>query len=161
MGKYEKLTLLDVLKITHPFRCAKNTIPEVFHIKIRILHSVFNFYATSKHPKNRGFLIFPGSIVIKHWLEMGKNTLQTSVHFLDHLILVKSLWQKLYQIVYVISSLVPTCWKSLRDSKRLGTLAVWTVLIWLKMHSSLHYAKVNNHKTSDMIKNKQFQYQYQ
>ena len=29
--------------------------------------------------------MFPGSIVIEHWLEMGKNTLQTSVHFIDHI----------------------------------------------------------------------------
>ena len=38
-------------------------------------------------------------MVIEHWLEMGKNTLQTSVHFLDQLILVKSLrLKKLYWI---------------------------------------------------------------
>ena len=52
------------------------------------------FQCHLKTSEKRGFLIFPGSIVIKHWLEMGKNTLQTSVHFLDHLILVKSLWWK-------------------------------------------------------------------
>ena len=50
---------------------------------------MLNFYANWKHPENRGILIFPESIVIEHWLEMGGNTLQTSVHFLDHLILVK------------------------------------------------------------------------
>ena len=49
------------------------------------------FLCHLKTSKKRGFLIFPGSIVIEHWLEMGKNTLQTSVHFIDHLILVKSL----------------------------------------------------------------------
>ena len=46
---------------------------------------MFDVYAIWKDPKNRGFLLLPGSIVTEHWLEVGKNTLQTSVHFLDHL----------------------------------------------------------------------------